>query len=87
MERIFIFLYGADFNTLMKLKPKLEEPIICADSGILLAKKLKHRPKNLTLIGDLDSVSKQTLKWCKNNKVKIIKHPTNKDFTDGHLAL
>lgn len=87
MKRVFIFVYGADFNTFMKLNPKPEEPIICADSGIFLAKKLRYKPRNLFLIGDLDSVPKQVIKWCKNNKIKVIKHPTNKDFTDGHLAL
>jgi len=87
MERVFIFLYGAELPVFMKLNPKPSEPIICADSGILLAKKLRYNPKNVVLIGDLDSVAKKDLEWCVKNKFKILKHPINKDFTDGHLAL
>ncbi len=87
MRRIFIFLYGAELPVFMQLNPKPNEPIICADSGILLAKKLRYRHKNLVLVGDLDSVPKRTLVWCKKNKFKIIQHQRNKDFTDGHLAI
>ncbi len=87
MDRVFIFLYGADMNTFVKLMPNPNEPIICADSGILLAKKLEWTPRNLTLIGDLDSVPKQAIKWCRNNNFNILKHPMNKNLTDGHLAL
>lgn len=87
MKRVFIFLYGAELDVFMGLKPKPNEPIICADSGIYLARKLKFKPKNLVLIGDFDSVQKNTLIWCKKNNFKIIQHPQNKDFTDGHLAI
>ncbi len=87
MKRAFIFLYGAELDVFMGLKPKSNEPIICADNGILLAKKLKYKPEDLILIGDLDSVTKDALVWCQKNKFRIIKHPQNKDFTDGHLAI
>ncbi len=87
MKRVFIFLYGAELNTFMKLKPKQDEQIICADSGILLAQKLEFTPKNLILIGDLDSVPKSALNWSKKNNFEVLKLPTNKDLTDGHLAI
>lgn len=87
MKRVFISLYNADPEVFMKLKPKTEEPIICADSGILLIKKLKYKPSNRILIGDLDSVSKNIVDWCKKNNFQIIEYNTNKDFTDGHLAI
>ena len=85
--RVFIFLHGAEKKTFLSLKPKREEPIICADSGIKLAMDLPYKPKNLLLIGDLDSVSKQDQAWCKRNNIPIQKYPENKDFTDGELAL
>ncbi len=85
--RVFIFLHGADKETFLKLKPKIEEPIICADSGIKLAMDLPYKPKSIILIGDLDSVSKQDLDWCKKNNISMKKYPENKDFTDGELAL
>lgn len=87
MKSVFIFLYGAELKPFMQLKPKKDEPIICADSGIVLVEKLKYKPREIILIGDLDSVSRKSLDWCRKNKVKIIKHPENKNFTDGHLAL
>ena len=87
MKRVFIFLYGADLSTFLALKPKAEEPIICADSGIELAMILPFQPKDVTLIGDLDSVSKKALSWCKKNSHLIIQQPQEKDFTDGHLAI
>ena len=87
MKRVFIFLYGAEINTFMGLNPKQDELIICADSGILMASKLKYKPKNLILIGDLDSVPNSKVNWCKKNNFKIIKHLKNKNFTDGHLTI
>ncbi|MDP3728907.1 MAG: thiamine diphosphokinase [bacterium] len=84
--RIFIFLHGADKQVFLKLKPKIEEPIICADSGIKLVLDLPYKPKNLLLIGDLDSVSKKEKMWCEENNYSIKKYPENKDCTDGELA-
>ena len=85
--RVFIFLHGADKKTFLSLNPKIEEPIICADSGIQLALELPYKPKKLVLVGDLDSVSKKQRDWCKRNKYSIEQHPIEKDFTDGELAL
>ena len=85
--RVFIFLHGADRQTFLKLKPKIDEVIICADSGIKLAMELPYKAKKLFLIGDLDSVSKTERLWCEKNAVPILKYPENKDFTDGDLAL
>ncbi|HIH14626.1 MAG TPA: thiamine diphosphokinase [Nanoarchaeota archaeon] len=87
MKRVFIFLHGAEKETFLRLKPKEEESIICADSGISLARKIKYSPKKVILIGDLDSVSKKDISWCKDNKINIKKYSPNKDFTDGDLAL
>lgn len=85
--RIFIFLHGAEKETFLKLKPLVDEPIICADSGIRLAMKLPYKPKSLLLVGDLDSVSSKEINWCKKNNFSIKVYPENKDFTDGELAL
>src|SRR3990167_8310341 len=78
MKRVFIFLHGAEKETFLRLKPKEEESIICADSGISLARKIKYSPKKVILIGDLDSVSKKDISWCKDNKINIKKYSPNK---------
>ncbi len=88
IKRVFVLLYGSELSVFIKLRPKPEEPIICGGTGISLIKKLKHIPRNIILSGDLDSIPKKDLDWCKKNKnVKIMKYPEDKDFTDGHLAL
>ena len=87
MDRVFIFLYKADLKIFKQLKPKKEEIIICADSGIKLARKLWYKPKKLILIGDLDSVENSDVEWCNKNNFEIIKYPENKDKTDGELVI
>ena len=59
--------------------------VCCADSGLDQAKKLNIFP-NL-VVGDLDSISEDGLDWIKNRNIEVIKHPTEKDFTDGQLAV
>lgn len=86
MSRVFIFLHGAEKETFLKLKPQVDEPIICADSGIQLAMNLSYAPEKLFLIGDLDSVSKKEIAWCRKNNYAIQKYPIDKDYTDGELA-
>lgn len=39
------------------------------------------------LIGDLDSVPRECLEWCRANRVPVIKYPAEKDQTDAELAL
>lgn len=84
--RVFIFLHGADKKTFLQLKPKADEPIICADSGMRLLKELPYKPQKALLVGDLDSISKKEQEWWKRNKHPVQKYPINKDFTDGELA-
>ena len=59
--------------------------IFCIDRGIELCKKLKILPE--ILIGDFDSAGKIFVDWAAENKIKIIRHPVEKDFTDTQLAL
>lgn len=59
--------------------------IFCIDRGIELCKKMKIFPE--ILIGDFDSAKKNFVDWAAENKIKIIRHPVEKDFTDTQLAL
>lgn len=59
--------------------------IIAADGGL-------HHIQNLHLVphavvGDLDSISLQDLKWLSERNVPVFKHPPEKDATDLELAV
>lgn len=54
-----------------------ESNIICADGGYNL---LQNQPP-IAIVGDLDSIAHIP------NGIKIIKHPAEKNFTDGELAV
>ncbi|MCD4744613.1 MAG: thiamine diphosphokinase [Desulfobacteraceae bacterium] len=58
--------------------------IICADGGASHLKKMGILPH--VIIGDLDSLNLQDTTFFKNNNIKIIKHPVDKDVTDTELA-
>lgn len=59
--------------------------IIAADSGLDHARRLGLEPT--ILVGDLDSVSAEGLRWAEENGIVIDKHPADKDETDLELAL
>ena len=59
--------------------------IFCIDRGIKLCHGLNILPE--ILLGDFDSAEKIFVDWAAENKVKIIRHPIEKDFTDTQLAL
>lgn len=59
--------------------------IFCIDRGIKICHDLKILPE--ILIGDFDSAEKIFVDWAAENKIKIIRHPVEKDFTDTQLAL
>ncbi|MDR3288515.1 MAG: thiamine diphosphokinase [Peptococcaceae bacterium] len=59
--------------------------LICADGGANAALAVQRLPD--VLIGDLDSVSRETLSLCRQNQVEIIQYPSEKDETDLELAL
>jgi thiamine pyrophosphokinase len=64
---------------------KWGEFLISADGGLKHIRKLGLMP-NL-VVGDLDSVSSEEVKWLEQNQVEIIKYPKKKDQTDLELAL
>ncbi|MFO8051861.1 MAG: thiamine diphosphokinase [Thermoplasmatota archaeon] len=59
--------------------------VICADSGVQVAHSAGMNVD--LLIGDLDSISEEDLEKVKRDEVEIKRHPTDKDMTDGELAL
>ena len=81
-----IFLGGEPFN-----KPFLEERIkkldyiIAADSGCDMLLSFGRFPD--LFLGDMDSVTEETLDRCRLQNVEILNYPAAKDFTDGEMAL
>ena len=59
--------------------------IFCIDRGIEICRTLNIFPE--ILLGDFDSAKKISVDWATENKIKIIRHPVEKDFTDTQLAL
>jgi thiamine pyrophosphokinase len=59
--------------------------IICCDGGARHLQELGLKPD--IIIGDMDSIEPAQLKSYSTQGVKIIKYPTEKDFTDTELAL
>jgi len=59
--------------------------VICADGGAKWA--TEENIKVDTIIGDFDSASKDLIKLFRDTNTQIIKAPTEKDETDGVLAI
>ena len=58
---------------------------ICCDGGIRHLAKLNIKPD--VIIGDMDSAAAVSIEGYKNDGVKILKYPPDKDDTDTQLAL
>ncbi len=59
--------------------------IIAADGGAGHLQKLNTLPH--VIIGDLDSITRETRQWVESEKIPIITHPTRKDQTDTELCI
>lgn len=59
--------------------------IICADGGAEYAYNSNILPD--FLIGDFDSINPDILEFFKLKKIKIIKYPAEKDYTDTELCV
>lgn len=74
----------SDLNVLYRLG-KESDFILCADGGADYALKVSLIPD--MIIGDLDSISSNTLEKVYENKIPIEKFPVKKDATDSELAI
>jgi len=85
-KRAFLFANGsvADIDQLAT-RIRKTDLLVAVDGGLRYLKKIKRLPD--MLIGDLDSVSEQDIRWLKKERVEIRKFPTHKDETDLELAL
>ncbi len=67
------------------IKKEDVKKIIAVDGGAEILKKISLTPDSI--IGDLDSISENTLNFFKNKGVEINKYPVEKDETDSELAI
>ncbi len=86
MKKAIIFLHG-DLADISRAKDYVEDDdlIICADGGVEYALKVSCMPD--IVIGDLDSISKESESKLKRQKVEFIRYPKDKDESDGELAV
>ncbi|CAA7602749.1 thiamine diphosphokinase [Acididesulfobacillus acetoxydans] len=59
--------------------------LVCADGGANSALNSGHFPQ--AVIGDLDSITPENLRRCRERRVEIRSYPREKDETDLELAL
>ena len=84
MKNYLISIGGNSTSNILSIESNFDE-IIAVDSGVEHLFKLSLDPN--TLIGDLDSISENSLDKIKKNGVDIIAFNSNKDQTDFELAL
>ena len=84
MKNYLISIGGNSTSNILSIESNFDE-IIAVDSGVEHLFKLSLDPT--TLIGDLDSISENSLDKIKKNGVDIIAFNSNKDQTDFELAL
>lgn len=64
---------------------RLDDYVIAADGGLRHLRRLGLPPH--LLIGDLDSVTEEDVRWAVNNGAEVRRYPREKDETDLELAL
>jgi len=84
MKNYLISIGGNSTSNILNIESNFDE-IIAVDSGVEHLFKLSLDPN--TLIGDLDSISENSLDKVNKNGVDIIAFNSNKDQTDFELAL
>ena len=82
-----VIFAGGEINDYEAIKKHLIETdlIICADSGVDHAFGMQIVPD--LVVGDMDSISQESLKKLKTLGIQRHDYPREKDFTDTELAL
>lgn len=59
--------------------------ILCADGAVKYLRSIGCMPTKV--VGDLDSISQEDLKWVESNHVPVLQYDVRKDFTDTEIAV
>jgi thiamine pyrophosphokinase len=86
MKRALIILHG-NKTDISRIRTTYSSDLllICADGGAEYARRYHIVPH--VVVGDMDSISSETLYWLEEKSVEILKYPRNKDLTDSELAI
>lgn len=87
MSLATVFLGGDDGHSdkFYREKANSADLIVAVDSGAEVLRRLDIAPH--LLIGDMDSISPETLSWCYSMGAEIKRFPPEKDETDTELAI
>ncbi len=89
MDKIIFVISGGVMDDLRFLYDEIESAgdpvIICADGAARRIRELGRVPD--LIVGDMDSVDEDTLRYFEAKGSRIIRHPGDKDETDTQLAL
>ncbi|ACR80100.1 MULTISPECIES: thiamine diphosphokinase [Kosmotoga] len=87
MNLAAVFLGGNDGHSdkFYREKANSADLIVAVDSGAEVLRRLNIVPH--LLIGDMDSISPETLSWCSSMGTEIKKFLSEKDETDTELAI
>lgn len=82
-----LLVSSGDINNYKALKnlASTHDFIICADGGIRHLIQIGIDPD--IIIGDLDSIDKNSMDYIRDKKLDVIKYPVQKDETDTELAI
>ncbi|MFV2038678.1 MAG: thiamine diphosphokinase [Acidimicrobiales bacterium] len=85
MSLFIVVAAGESTDASIAARLPTADAVIAADGGLDQALKLGLEPT--MLVGDLDSISAEGLKWAQDRQLPIERHPQDKDATDLELAL
>ena len=72
-------------NKFLRQMVELHDYIICVDGAAKYLKTISHKPD--LIVGDMDSILEDDLKWIESSKVPIDVYETRKDYTDTEIAI
>ena len=84
-EEILIVSGGRKPEKNFFLNVAKNKKIFAVDKGIEICHENNILPE--ILIGDFDSAENFSVDWAVENKIPVVRHPVDKDFTDLQLAL
>lgn len=82
-----LIVSNGDINNYVKLNKvfKASDFVICADGGIRHLMKIHQKPD--IILGDFDSINKESIEYIEKENIKIEKHSPIKDKTDTELSM
>lgn len=76
---------GSPDNKKLKDEIKKSDYVVAIDGGTNYLKDIGEVPN--ILIGDLDSINDEALKFIEDKKIETLKFPSEKDYTDMELGI